>query len=148
MLVHLLGFRTVFCRFCQFAYNSLSSKLFCVNPQTYLWRVIILFHCNIVANHLQTSPFTNHYSEKYKLQRYHGPYIKYAGGWIRVFAGAMKYFRKILMGHHMFLRIFDAQNFLRVFLIILVTSFKMSWGSKHKMLKLAIKGIWKKTRFF
>ena len=48
----------------------------------------------------------------------------------------------------MFLRIFDAQNFLRVFLIILVISFKMSWGPKHKMLKLAIKGIWKKQDFF
>ena len=33
--------------------------------------------------------------------------IKYVGGGWRVFAGAMKYFRHILMSHEIFLKMFD-----------------------------------------
>ena len=42
-----------------------------------------------------------------------GPYIKYVvRGCQRVFVGVMKYFRHILMGHEIFLKIFDGpQNF-------------------------------------
>ena len=39
---------------------------------------------------------------------YKGPYIKYAkGGDWRVFVGAIKYFRHILMVHEIFFKIFD-----------------------------------------
>ena len=38
----------------------------------------------------------------------YGTYIKYVGGGDRrVFVGAMKYFRHILMGHEIFFKIFD-----------------------------------------
>ena len=55
-----------------------------------------------------------------------GPYIKYLGGrgW-RVFAGVMKYFRHMSMGHEIFFKIFDRpQNiFLCSFLILTFSKF-------------------------
>ena len=61
-----------------------------------------------------------------------------------VFAEVTKYFRHIMMGHEIFLKIFDGpQNFFLFssFLSFLVISFKNLWWSGNKMLKLAMKGI-------
>ena len=60
----------------------------------------------------------------------------------RDFAESMKYFRHILMGDEIFLKIFDGPQkafscFL--FLIFLVASFKKLRGPEHKIFKLAIK---------
>ena len=67
-----------------------------------------------------------------------GPYIKYVGGG-RVFVWDMKNFKHILMGHKIFLQIFDGpQNiFLRSPLVILI----FKHNSEYKMSKLAIKEI-------
>ena len=61
-----------------------------------------------------------------------GPYTKYAGvGDRRVFEGVMKYFKHILMGYEIFLKIFDGlQNiFLSSFLILTFSKFiwKVKW---------------------
>ena len=61
------------------------------------------------------------------------------GGEQRVFVGAMKYFRHILMGHEVFFKIFDGpQNILCSIFMILFFKVK---GLKHKIPKLAIKEI-------
>ena len=65
------------------------------------------------------------------------------GGW-KVFAEAMKYFKHILMGHEIFLKIFDGPQSIFLFTsfpIFLVASYKNLWWSEPKMIKLAIKGI-------
>ena len=58
----------------------------------------------------------------------------------RDFAGAMEYFRQILMDHEMYLRIFDRPQtmFLCTFLFFfffLITSSETVWKSEHKMFK-------------
>ena len=46
--------------------------------------------------------------ERWIRNYYKGPYIKFVGGGgRRVFVGAMKYFRHLLMGHETFFKIFD-----------------------------------------
>ena len=73
-----------------------------------------------------------------------GPYINYAGGkgggGQRVFVGAMKYFRHILMGHEIFFKIFDGSRNIFVCSIFIVLFLKVK-GLKHKISKLAIKEI-------
>ena len=46
-----------------------------------------------------------------------------------VFAGIMKYFRHMLMGHEMFLKIFDGSQFFIFSLILLFSKFiwKLKW---------------------
>ena len=66
-----------------------------------------------------------------------------------IFAEVMKYFRHVVMGHEIFLKIFDGpQKFFLFssFLSFLVISFKNLWWSRKKLLKLAMKGISKKIR--
>ena len=70
-----------------------------------------------------------------------GPYIKYkGGGGQRVFVGAMKYFRHILMGHEIFFKIFDGRRNIFLCSIFIILFFKLK-GLKHKISKLAIKEI-------
>ena len=60
----------------------------------------------------------------------------------------MKYFKHILMGHEIFLKIFDGPQSIFLFTsfpIFLVASYKNLWWSEPKMIKLAIKGILKKA---
>ena len=47
-----------------------------------------------------------------------GLYIKYVGGGWRVFVGVMKYFEHILMGHEIFLKIFDGPQNIFFFIIL------------------------------
>ena len=69
------------------------------------------------------------------------PYIKYVGGrGGRVFVGAMKYFRHILMGHEIFFKIFDGPRNICACSIFIILFFKLK-GLKHKISKPAIKVI-------
>ena len=62
----------------------------------------------------------------------------------RDFAGAMKYFRQMLMDHEIYLRIFDRPQtmflctflfFFFFFFFFLITSSETLWTSEHKMFK-------------
>ena len=63
-------------------------------------------------------------------------YIKEGGR--RVFVGAMKYFRHILMGHEIFFKIFDGSWNIFLCSIFIILFFKLN-GLKYKISKLAIK---------
>ena len=54
--------------------------------------------------------------------------------------GVMKYFRHILMGHEIFLKIFDGPQNISLCFIYIILFFKLK-GLKHKISKLAIKEI-------
>ena len=54
--------------------------------------------------------------------------------------GAMKYFRHILMGHEIFLKIFDGPRNIFLCSIFMILFFRLK-GLKHKIFKLAIKDI-------
>ena len=56
------------------------------------------------------------------------------------FMGVMKYFRHILMGHEIFLKIFDGSRHIFLCSIFVILFFKLK-GLKHKISKLAIKEI-------
>ena len=61
--------------------------------------------------------------------------------------------RQILKGHEIYFKIFDGSQKMFLctsflFFLFWVTSFKMFWRSEHKILKLAIKGTWKKNKAF
>ena len=73
-----------------------------------------------------------------------GQYIKYVGGgWRKVFVGAMKYFRYILMGHEIFFKIFDGPRNIFLCSIFIILFFKLK-ELKHKISKLALKEILKR----
>ena len=70
-----------------------------------------------------------------------GPYIKYVGGGSRrVFVEAMKCFKRILMGHETFFKIFDEPRNIFLFSICIILFFNFN-GLEHKISKLAIKEI-------
>ena len=70
-----------------------------------------------------------------------GPCIKYVGaGGRKVFAGVIKYFRHILMGHEIFFKIFDGPQNIFLCSIFVILFFKLR-GLEHKISKLAIKEI-------
>ena len=76
-------------------------------------------------------------------KKFKRPNIKHVGeGW-SAFAGVMKYFRHILMGHEIFLKIFDGPKnlFLCSFLILTLNLFENLSGFEQKLPKLAIKRI-------
>ena len=56
------------------------------------------------------------------------------------FMGVMKYFRHILMGHEIFLKIFDGPRHIFLCSIFVILFFKLK-GLKHKIFKLAINEI-------
>ena len=55
--------------------------------------------------------------------------------------GAMKYFRHILIGHEIVLKIFDEPRNISVCSIFIILFFFKLKGLKHKISKLAIKEI-------
>ena len=70
-----------------------------------------------------------------------GLYIKYVGGGVRgFFVGVRKYFRHVLMGHEIFLKIFDGPQSIFLYSIFGVSFFKLR-VLEHKISKLAIKEI-------
>ena len=70
-----------------------------------------------------------------------GPYIKYVGGEGRsIFVGVTKYFRHILMGHEIFVKIFDGPQNIFLCSIFVILFFKLR-GLEHKIFKLTIKEI-------
>ena len=78
-----------------------------------------------------------------------GPYIKYVGvgvggeeggGVGRVFVGAMKYFRHILMSHEIFFNIFDGPENIFLCSVFVILFFKLR-GLQHKISKLVIREI-------
>ena len=54
--------------------------------------------------------------------------------------GAMKYFKRILMGHEIFFKIFDWQRNIFLCFIFIIPFFKLN-VLKHKISKLAIREI-------
>ena len=57
--------------------------------------------------------------------------------------GAMKYFKRILMGHEIFFKIFDWQRNIFLCFIFIIPFFKLN-VLKHKISKLAIREIQEK----
>ena len=78
-----------------------------------------------------------------------GPYINYAGGkgggGQRVFVGAMKYFRHILMGHEIFFKIFDGPQIIFLFSIFVILFF-LSKGVEAQNIQTSHQGDLRKTR--
>ena len=61
--------------------------------------------------------------------------------------GVMKYFRHVLMGHEIFLKIFDGPQNIFLCSVLVILFFKLK-GLKHKISKLAIKEISERLDMF
>ena len=72
----------------------------------YKWHIVNLYKDHPIIKQIKKKIIPDT-SKKQVIFSFKGPYIKYVRGEGRVFVGAMKYFRHILMGHEIFFKIFD-----------------------------------------